>query len=125
MLASCDLIAFVASTNLSRARAFYEEILGLPVIEQTDGACVFDSGGTMLRVAAVARPPKARYTVLGWRVADITDTVRDLTARGVKFQRFEGMNQDEDGVWTAPDGSRAAWFADLDGNTLSLTQFPR
>jgi catechol 2,3-dioxygenase-like lactoylglutathione lyase family enzyme len=125
MLQSCDLIAFVAATDLYRARAFYEEILGLPVIEQTDAACVFDSGGTMLRVAAVATPPRARYTVLGWRVADITDTVRDLTLRGVKFRRFEGMHQDEDGVWTAPDGSRVAWFADLDGNTLSLTQFPR
>jgi catechol 2,3-dioxygenase-like lactoylglutathione lyase family enzyme len=125
MLHSSDLIAFVAATDLNRARAFYEEVLGLPVIEQTDVACVFDSGGTMLRVAAVATPPGARYTVLGWRVADITATVRGLALRGVKFQRFEGMLQDENGVWTAPDGSRVAWFADLDGNTLSLTQFPR
>jgi predicted enzyme related to lactoylglutathione lyase len=77
----------------------------------------------MLRVAAVPEAPRARYTVLGWRVTDITATVRDLAANGVTFLRFDGMNQDEDGVWTSPDGAQVAWFSDPDGNTLSVTQF--
>lgn len=123
MLQSCDLIAFVAATDLGRARTFYEQVLGLPVVEQTDIACIFDANGTMLRVAAVPKAPRARYTVLGWRVTDITATVRDLAANGVTFLRFDGMNQDEDGVWTSPDGAQVAWFSDPDGNTLSLTQF--
>jgi predicted enzyme related to lactoylglutathione lyase len=123
MLDTADLIAFAATTDLDRARLFYEQVLGLPVTEQTDLACVFDANGTMLRVTAVPEVAPAGYTVLGWQVADITAATRELSARGVRFLRFDGMDQDADGVWTSPGGGRIAWFADPDGNTLSLTQF--
>jgi hypothetical protein len=66
----------------------------------------------MLRITAVPEVAQAGYTVLGWRVADIAATIRDLTARGVVFLRYDGMDQDEDGVWTTPGGEKAAWFAD-------------
>ena len=122
MLESSDLVAFVAATDLPRARAFYEQTLGLPVLEHNDVACVLDAHGTMLRVTAVPEVARAGYTVLGWRVADIAAATRELTARGVTFLRYEGMSQDEHGIWTAPDGAQVAWFADPDGNTLSLTQ---
>ena len=123
MLDAADLIAFAATTDLDRARVFYEQVLGLTVTEQTDLACVFDANGTMLRVTAGPEVARAGYTVLGWRVADITAAARELSARGVRFLRFDGMDQDADGVWTSPGGGRIAWFADPDGNTLSLTQF--
>ena len=123
MLDAADLIAFAATTDLDRARVFYEQVLGLTVTEQTDLACVFDANGTMLRVTAVPEVARAGYTVLGWRVADITAAARELSARGVTFLRFDGMDQDADGVWTSPGGGRIAWFADPDGNTLSLTLF--
>ena len=123
MLESCDLVAFVGAADLDRARAFYEGVLGLPVTERTDFACVFDSGGTMLRVTAVPAVAQPGYTVLGWRVPDITAIVRELADRGVAVLHFDGMQQDEDGIWTTPGGDRVAWFADPDGNTLSLTQF--
>ena len=123
MLESCDLVAFVGAADLDRARAFYEGVLGLPVTERTDFACVFDSGGTMLRVTAVPSVAQPGYTVLGWRVPDITAVVRELTGKGVTVLHFDGMQQDEDGIWTTPGGDRVAWFADPDGNTLSLTQF--
>jgi catechol 2,3-dioxygenase-like lactoylglutathione lyase family enzyme len=123
MLESSDVVAFVAAANLPRARAFYERKLGLPVVEQNDFACVFDANGTMLRVTAVPEVSRAGYTVLGWRVTDIEATVRGLTAKGVVFNRYDGMNQDENGIWTTPGGEQVAWFADPDGNTLSITQF--
>jgi len=123
MLKSSDLVAFAATTDLDRARSFYEQTLGLPVLEQNDFACVLDANGTMLRVTAVPKVAHPGYTVLGWRVSDIEATVRDLAARGVCFLRYDGINQDEAGVWTTPGGDRVAWFADPDGNTLSLTQF--
>jgi catechol 2,3-dioxygenase-like lactoylglutathione lyase family enzyme len=122
MLESSDLVAFVAATDLRRARAFYEQMLGLPVLEQDDFACVLDAHGTVLRVTAVCEVARRGYTVLGWRVTDIVAAVRDLTARGVAFLRYEGMSQDEHGIWTAPSGAQVAWFADPDGNILSLTQ---
>lgn len=123
MLESSDLVAFAATTDLSRALAFYEEALGLPVVEQNDFVCVLDANGTMLRITAVPEVARAGYTVLGWRVTNIAAAIRDLTARGVVFLRYDGMAQDEDGVWTTPGGEKVSWFADPDGNTLSLTQF--
>jgi len=123
MLESSDLVAFTAATDLSRARMFYEQALGLPVAEYNDFACVLDANGTMLRITAVPEVSQASYTVLGWRVTDISATIRDLIAKGVVFLRYDGMDQDEDGIWTTPGGDKVAWFADPDGNILSLTQF--
>jgi catechol 2,3-dioxygenase-like lactoylglutathione lyase family enzyme len=123
MLESCDVIAFAAAADLNRARAFYEHVLGLPVTDHTEFACVFDAHGTMLRVTAVPAVAKPGYTVLGWDVPDITAAVRELSGKGVTFLRYDMMDQDEDGIWTTPGGDRVAWFGDPDGNTLSLTQF--
>jgi len=120
---SSDLVAFAAATDLSRARMFYERALGLPVAEYNDFACVLDANGTMLRITAVPEVSRASYTVLGWRVTDISATIRDLIAKGVVFLRYDGMDQDEDGIWTTPGGDKVAWFADPDENILSLTQF--
>lgn len=118
-----ELIAFVSSSDLGRARAFYGDVLGLRFVEQSAYACVFDAHGTMLRVTAVAGHAPVPQTVLGWRVGDIATTVGSLVARGVSFNRYDGMGQDDLGVWTTPGGDQVAWFADPDGNTLSLTQF--
>jgi catechol 2,3-dioxygenase-like lactoylglutathione lyase family enzyme len=123
MLESSDVVAFAATTDLPRARAFYEECLGLRVTGQNDFTCVFDANGTMLRVTAVPEVCQAAYTVLGWRVPDIEGPVRELMAKGIVFNRYDTMDQDELGVWTTPGGDRVAWFTDPDGNTLSLTQF--
>jgi hypothetical protein len=49
--------------------------------------------------------------------------VRGLAAKSVVFLRYDGVDQDDDGVWTTPGGDQVAWFADPDGNVLSLTQF--
>lgn len=123
MLAAASLIAFVPTADLPRARAFYAEVLGLSITDESPFACVFDAGGVMLRVAPARKVAKTSYTVLGWKVGDIDDTVRRLAGRGVAFTRYRGMPQDELGVWTAPGGDRVAWFQDPDGNLLSLTQF--
>jgi catechol 2,3-dioxygenase-like lactoylglutathione lyase family enzyme len=119
------LIAFVPTTDLSRARAFYAETLGLRVAEEGQFACVFDANGTMLRLTPVRKLSRVRYTVLGWGVDDIASTVAALTAAGVAFVSYRGMEVDTSGIWTAPGGDRVAWFEDPDGNLLSLTQFVR
>jgi hypothetical protein len=64
----------------------------------------------------------APYTMLGWRVRDISLTVRWLEAARIQCKRYDGMQQDEHGIWTAPGGSLIAWFSDPDGNTLSIQQ---
>ena len=123
MLATSDVIAFASTTDLARARTFYEATLGLPVVDENAFACVFDAHGTMLRITAVGEVAHPGYTVLGWRVSDISATVTGLESHGVVFTRYDGMNQDAHGVWTTPIGDRVAWFTDPDGNVLSLTEF--
>ncbi len=117
------LIAFVPTTDLSRARSFYADTLGLRVADESPFACVFDANGTMLRVTPVRKLSRVRYTVLGWGVDDLSATVRELVAAGVVVVHYRGIEVDDAGIWTAPTGDRVAWFEDLDGNLLSLTQF--
>jgi catechol 2,3-dioxygenase-like lactoylglutathione lyase family enzyme len=122
VLRDSPLVAFVATTELERARTFYESVLGLDVVHADGFACVVDAHGTTLRVTAVPERAPAAYTVLGWEVADLEGEVDALVARGVGFSRFEGMDQDGRGIWTAPGGDRVAWFRDTEGNLLSLSQ---
>ena len=98
MLSTSDLIAFVAASDLARSRAFYENTLGLALVEQTAFACVFDAHGTQLRVTAVAKVAPPGYTVLGWQVVDLAASIEQLVSRGVRFTRFDGLEQDDRGV---------------------------
>jgi len=123
VLAASDVIAFASTTDLARARSFYGTTLGLRVVDENEYACLFDANGTMLRITAVAEVAHPGYTVLGWRVTDIGETVARLESLGVTFARYDGMAQDAHGVWTTPTGDRIAWFTDPDENVLSLTEF--
>ncbi len=122
ILTDTPLVAFAASTNLDRSHGFYGGVLGLRRVEATPFANVYAAAGAQLRVTAVVRVARADYTVLGWSVRDLDAAVQALRARGVEFKRYRGVDQDADGVWTAPGGSRIVWFQDPDGNTLSLQQ---
>ncbi|MBI4266366.1 MAG: VOC family protein [Acidobacteria bacterium] len=124
VLTTAEIIAFVGTANAERANVFYRDTLGLRLVSEEPQALVFDAGGRMLRVSIVPQVPPARYTVLGWKVDDIAAAADGLATKGVRFERFAGFVQDARGVWTAPDGTRVAWFRDPDGNMLSLTQFP-
>lgn len=123
MLDKSQLINFVATCNAAKVREFYENILGLDFISDDQFAIVFESHGTMLRIQKVEKVNPHKYTVLGWRVDDIRKDVRGLSKRGVRFSRYAGMDQDEIGIWIAHSKAKIAWFADPDGNILSLTEF--
>ena len=124
VLGSQKLVAFVAVRDPERAKTFYRDTLGLRLVsEQLPFALVFDANGTMLRVTIVGEPVVAPYTVLGWDVADIAATARQLAAAGVTLERYPGMTQNDLGIWTSPGGAKVAWFKDPDGNVLSVTEF--
>lgn len=123
MLGGSAFVGFIPVRDLARARPFYERTLGLRVLDETPFALVLDANGTQLRITPVPDLTPQSFTVAGWDVADLTAAVRSLTDAGVTFRRYDGMSQDPLGIWTAPGGDRVAWFADPDGNTLSLTAF--
>jgi catechol 2,3-dioxygenase-like lactoylglutathione lyase family enzyme len=124
MLGDASVTPFLATTDLTRARAFFEGVLGLEVSSLDSFALVLKTPNGSLRVTQVQELARAPYTVLGWDVPDIRKAVHSLAQRGVTFTRYPGMAQDELAIWTAPSGSRIAWFNDPDGNVLSVAQHP-
>jgi catechol 2,3-dioxygenase-like lactoylglutathione lyase family enzyme len=122
-LGTKKIMAFVATEDAVQAKAFYRDTLGLRLISEDPFALVFDAHGIMLRVTRVPKAVIAPYTVLGWQVRNINNTVKALLKMGVIFERYKGMGQDAFGIWQSPTGTRVAWFKDPDGNTLSITQF--
>jgi catechol 2,3-dioxygenase-like lactoylglutathione lyase family enzyme len=120
------MIGFVSTAEPEKARAFYGDVLGFRLTTDDDFALVFDANGTKLRVAKGRSSPPAPGTVLGWEVDDIHAAIRELVARGVKFEQWNlpFMKQDEHGVWTPPSGDQVAWFKDPDGNVLSISRHP-
>lgn len=122
MLRQATPMLFVAVTDPERAKAFYVGVLGLGVVDDHAFSIVLDTGGHELRLQKVERVTPQPFTVLGWRVADIEATLRSLGERSIDPVRYDGMEQDALGIWTAPGGARIAWFRDPDGNVLSLTE---
>jgi predicted enzyme related to lactoylglutathione lyase len=121
-LANSKIVAFVPTRDADRARAFYEEKLGLTFVSDDKFAMVFALRDSMLRIVRVGEFKPAAFTVLGWEVEDIEAAVKDLANRGVAFERYDFVQQDEAGIWDAPGGARVAWFKDPDGNVLSVSQ---
>lgn len=122
MLSDCELIGIVPATDAARAKEFYESVLGLKFIEDDGFALVFQARQALIRIVKMPEFKPAPYTLLGWEVADIGDEVRELAAAGVAFERYAWFEQDERGIWIAPNGSKVAWFKDPDGNVLSVSQ---
>jgi catechol 2,3-dioxygenase-like lactoylglutathione lyase family enzyme len=124
-LGGYNIIGFASIVDVARAREFYRDTLGLRLVaEEPPFALVFDANGIMLRLGMAKELPPAHGTVLGWQVPEIASTVKDLGEAGVRFERFEGLNQDELGIWTSPTGAKVAWFKDPDGNILSVSEHP-
>jgi len=117
-------IGFIPTKNAKAARAFFQDTLGLAFESEDPFAIVFRIGPTrtMLRVTNTPEFAPAPFTIFGWQVDDIDSTVAALTAKGVVFQRYGFFEQDNLGIWSAPGGTKVAWFHDPDGNTLSLSQ---
>ena len=123
MVTGATVVAFVATERPEQSKAFYEEVLGLRLVADEQHAIVFDANGTMLRVQKAAEVTPHPYTSLGWEVDDIVATVSGLKERGVEFEIFGFLPQDEFGIWSPDGATKIAWFKDPDGNLLSLTQF--
>jgi catechol 2,3-dioxygenase-like lactoylglutathione lyase family enzyme len=121
MLHDKQIVAFIATTDATKARHFYTDVLGLLLIAEDDFALVYEAEGTPLRIQKVQSFTPHPFTALGWEVPDIEAAVRALRDKRVTFERFGLPGQDETGIWTAPGGAKVAWFKDPDGNLLSLS----
>lgn len=122
MLGNATITSFLATIDAPRAKRFYQTALGLRLTSDDEFALAFDCGGMELRIQKVKEFRPHPFTALGWRVANVRATIATLVKRGVIFERYDSLEQDDWGVWQAPSGARVAWFKDPDGNLLSLTE---
>jgi catechol 2,3-dioxygenase-like lactoylglutathione lyase family enzyme len=124
MLTNSKLQSIIWTSRIAEAEMFYRDVLGLTLRKKSDGALVFDVGGSDLRVAPIPGTTRGEHTVMGFAVGDVDAATRWLSARGVIFERFAGFPHAANGTVISPDGAKVAWFRDPDGNILSVVQFP-
>ena len=98
-------------------------MLGLPLRGRSDGALIYNVGGSDLRVSPVPSTQPTAHTVMGFAVNHLDAIITELSRRGVSWERFSGFPHDERGILITPDGAKVVWFRDPDANLLSIVQF--
>lgn len=124
MLAYTEAFSGFAVDDLDKAREFYGEALGLEVelLDEENGLLTLHLGGDRNTLAYLSPGfTPASYTMLNFKVDDIDAAVEELAGKGISFERYEGMPQDEKGVMRE-GGPFIAWFKDPAGNTLSVLE---
>ena len=137
MLGNSPVVATLPCVDLTAARKYYGETLGLEEVPfpglsgeaaeaaAAEAAMYSSGGGTFFVLYARPTPTQSDHTVVSWMVADFDAVAADLLSRGVKFEVYPEMPNttfDDQGVATADAGYKGAWFKDPEGNILSITQ---
>ena len=124
MLTDKKVKAFVITTNAIAAKEFYNGVLGFKFLSEDEYGLEFEMNNSLLRVSITtaenAMPQK--HTVLGWCVPDIYESVKLLKSKGIHFEKYSFLQQDENDVWKAEGGTKVAWFKDPNGNLLSIDE---
>ena len=121
MLEDAPFIGFIPVTDLEASKEFFVNILGLTFVYENEYALVVDAHGTKLRITPVPELRPQPFTIAGWSSNDVVSTVKQMRVAGITFNRYDGLEQDELGIWRAPSGDLVAWFSDPDGNVLSVS----
>ena len=123
ILANAPVSAGLPAGDVARAKAFYEQTLGLPMVQELEESLMFACGdGTMLFVYPSQFAGTNQATAAGWRVGDIEAAMEELRSRGVTFEEYDmpGLRT-VDGIATLGP-TKSAWFKDTEGNILALVQ---
>ena len=122
MLESSKAFSGFAVDDLERAQQFYGGTLGLSTSEENGLLVLHLAGGRDTLVYPKPDHAPATYTILNFPVDDIDAAVDELGERGVRFERYEGFDQDAKGISRAQNGPPIAWFRDPAGNILSVLE---
>ena len=121
MLGATDAIATCAVRDIERAKKFYEGTLGLsPLPSQEAGVLSYKSGKSSLLVYQSQYAGTNKATAATWAVNDLEATVKELKAKGVRFEHYDLPGTTRDGDIHGSGRTKAAWFKDPDGNILAV-----
>ena len=127
MFADTKAFSGFAVDDIDAARRFYGDTLGLKtsILDEQAGLMMLNLAGDRPTIV-YARPDHtpATYTILNFPVDDIEAAVDQLAERGVSFERYDGLDQDEKGIARGQGGPPIAWFTDPAGNVLSVLEQP-
>lgn len=122
MLDKAMVMATIPAENLARAIKFYKDILGLKQLDSPETTATFEAGsGSTIFIYERART-KAEHTAITFLAKDVKAVVKDLSAKGVKFEHYDmpGLKTDEMGIADMGDGNPIAWLTDPEGNILAI-----
>src|SRR2546427_5787749 len=119
MLGNATITAFVATADPVRSKGFYRDTLGLRLVSDDQFAIVLDCNGVQLRIQKVEKVQPHPFTALGWHVRSIRETIAALAKRGVVFERFSFLDQDDLGVWRGPGTAIVACVQEASGKPPS------
>jgi len=125
MLRTSTAYSGFSSNDLGKAKQFYGDTLGLEVADERGMLSLHLDGGRTVLIYPKDNHEPATFTILNFPVPDIDKVVDELAGKGVKFERYEGFNQDDRGIARperSEDGPAIAWFRDPAGNILSVHQ---
>jgi catechol 2,3-dioxygenase-like lactoylglutathione lyase family enzyme len=130
MLKNAKIAARLPAQDLNRARAFYSEKLELEPVEQREGGLRYVCAAGEFAIFLSAGKQSGTHTQMAWEVEDIEATVRELRARGVKFEEYDlpgfktvdGIAEIKGNYPSKGVGERAAWFRDSEGNLMGIGQ---
>jgi predicted enzyme related to lactoylglutathione lyase len=123
MLQSSPMYSYIPAKNVSRARSFYEQKIGLRPKQEVAGGVVYEFGkGTACFLYPTENAGSSKASQAFWQVDDIEREVAELKQRGVKFEEYDMPDMKVNNSIYSGGGAKAAWFKDTEGNILALIQ---
>ena len=122
MLRNAPIRAYIPVSDISRARKFYEDIVGLVPREQYAGGVIYECRGTEVFMYPTTNAGTSRASQAFWQVQDLEAEVAELKARGVKFEEYDMPGITMKNSIATGGGAKTAWFKDTEGNILAVSQ---
>jgi predicted enzyme related to lactoylglutathione lyase len=122
MLRNAPIRAYIPASNITRARRFYEEIVGLQPKEEYAGGVIYECGGAGVFMYPTPSAGTSKASQAFWQVHDVEAEVAELKARGVKFEEYDMPGVTMKNSIATAGGAKTAWFKDTEGNILAISQ---
>jgi len=122
MLRNAPIRAYIPASDVSRARKFYEDVVGLKPREEYAGGVIYECGGTEVFLYLTPNAGTSKASQAYWEVDDVESEVAELKARGVKFEEYEVPGVTMKNSIATGGGAKTAWFKDTEGNILAVSQ---
>jgi predicted enzyme related to lactoylglutathione lyase len=122
MLSDATICAYLPASDVSRARKFYEEIVGLKPKVEFSGGVIYECGGADVFLYPTPNAGTSKASQAFWQVKNVEAEVKELKSRGVKFEEYEMPGISMQNSIATGGGAKTAWFKDSEGNILAISQ---